>query len=49
MVYAEAFLDERLPSFIQGTVDALQFYGGVPKYLVPANYKTAVKSIQKMN
>lgn len=49
MVYAEAFLDERLPSFIQGTVDALQFYGGVPKYLVLANCKTAVKSIQKMN
>lgn len=47
MVYAEAFLDERLPSFIQGTVDALQFYGGVPKYLVPDNCKTAVKKHTK--
>ena len=42
MVYAEAFLDEKLPSFITGTVNALNFYGGSPKYLVPDNCKTAV-------
>lgn len=33
MVYAEAFMDEKLPSFIQDTVNAIQFYGGVTKYL----------------
>ena len=42
LIYAEAFKDEKLPSFIAGTVHALQFYGGIPKYLVPDNLKTAV-------
>ena len=42
LVYAECFLDERLPSFMQGTVNAITFYGAVPKYLVPDNCKTAV-------
>lgn len=42
-IYAEVFIDEKLPSFIAGTVHALQFYGGVPKFLVPDNVKTAVK------
>lgn len=41
-IYVEIFLDEKLPSFITGTVHALEFYGGIPKYLVPDNLKTAV-------
>ena len=40
-VYAEVFLDEKLPSFITGVVHALEYYGAVPKYLVPDNLKTA--------
>ena len=47
LVYAEIFLDEKLPSFIAGTVHALQFYGGIPKYLVPDNCRTAVKKHSK--
>lgn len=42
LIYAEAFLDEKLPQFIAGTVNAIQFYGGIPRYLVPDNLKTAV-------
>ena len=42
LIYAEAFLDEKLLSFISGTVHALQFYNGIPKYLVPDNLKAAV-------
>lgn len=42
LIYAEIFLDEKLPQFIAGTVHALSFYGAVPKYLVPDNLKTAV-------
>ena len=42
LIYAEAFPDEKLTSFINGTVHALQFYQGIPKYLVPDNLKTAV-------
>ena len=42
LIYAEAFLDEKLKSFISGTVNAIEFYGGITKYLVPDNLKTAV-------
>lgn len=41
-VYAEVFRDETLPNFIAGVVHALDFYGAIPKYLVPDNLKTAV-------
>lgn len=41
-IYAEVFLDEKLQSFTAGTIHALQFYQGIPKYLVPDNLKTAV-------
>ena len=42
LIYAEAFLDEKLLQFIEGTVHAVQFYGGVTKYFVPDNLKTAI-------
>lgn len=41
-IFAEIFPDETLPNFIKGVADAIEFYGGVPKYLVPDNLKTAV-------
>jgi len=41
-VYAEIFYDEKTPSFIAGVVHALEYYGAVPKYLVPDNLKTAI-------
>lgn len=47
LIYAEIFLNEKLPSFIEGTVHAIQFYGGIPKYLVPDNLKAAVKKHTK--
>ena len=43
LVYAEIFLDEKTPNFIAGVTHAIQFYGGVAKYLVPDNLKTAIK------
>ena len=42
LVYAEAFENEKLPNFISGTVHALEYYGAVPKYLIPDNLKTAI-------
>ena len=42
LIYAEAFTDEKLPNFIAGTVHALEYYGAVPKHLVPDNLKTAI-------
>ena len=47
MVYAEIFENERSESFIKGTVHALEYYGAVPKYLVPDNCKTAVTKHSK--
>lgn len=41
-IYAEAFPNEKLESFVIGTVHALEFYQGIPKYLVPDNLKAAV-------
>lgn len=42
LVYAEAFEDEKLPRFIAGTVHALEYYGAIPKYLVPDNLRAAI-------
>lgn len=40
--YVEAFLDEKLGSWLCAHVHALAFYGGVPRVIVPDNTKTAV-------
>ena len=40
LVYAECFLNEKLPSFMQGTINAITFYWAVPKYFVWDNCKT---------
>ena len=45
-VYAEVFA-KKLPSFITGVVHALEYYGAVPKYLVPDNLKTAISMHSK--
>lgn len=42
LMYAEAFPNEKLPSFIEGCTHAVSFYGGVTKYFVPDNLRTAV-------
>ena len=42
LIYAEAFPNEKLPSFIAGCSHAVSFYGAVTKYFVPDNLKTAV-------
>lgn len=40
--YTEAFLDQKLRSWIKANDNALQYFGGVPLMLVPDNTKTAV-------
>ena len=40
--YAEAFPDEKEPHWIAGNVNALHYFGGVPRMAVPDNCKTAV-------
>ncbi len=47
LIYAEIFPDEKLPHFIEGVTNAVRFYGGVTKYFVPDNLKTAVTTHTK--
>ncbi len=42
LMYAEPFRDEKQPSWIAGHVHAFEYFGGVPKTLVPDNLKTGV-------
>lgn len=44
MPYVEATLDEKTETFIRCNVNALKYYGGVPRYVIPDNLRTAVKS-----
>lgn len=46
-MYAEIFEDERIPNFVAGTVHALEYYGAIPKYLVPDNAATAITKHSK--
>ena len=39
--YCEGFRDEKLPSYIKGHIHAFEYYGGLPKYVVPDNTKCA--------
>jgi transposase len=41
--YVEAQWSQNLESFIQGHIHVFEFFGGVPKLLVPDNLKSAVK------
>jgi len=43
LIYAEPFRDEKLPSWIAGHVNAFQYFGGVPKTLVPDNLRAGVR------
>jgi len=42
LLYAEPFHDMKMESWIQGHVNAFEYFGGVPRLLVPDNTKTAV-------
>lgn len=42
--FVEAFPDEKADKWIKGHVDALGWYGGVPKIIIPDNTRTAVTS-----
>ena len=46
-VYSEVFLNEKIHNFVAGVVHALEYYGAVPKYLVPDNLKTAITKHDK--
>ena len=42
--YAEAFPSECMESWITAHIHAFQYYGGIPRQLVPDNLKTGVKT-----
>ena len=47
IIYAQPFGDMKMESWIQGHVNAFEYYEGVPLLLVPDNAKTAVKKANK--
>ena len=42
--YVEAFPNEQEPAWIAAHVNALHYYGGVPRVIIPDNCRTAVKT-----
>ena len=47
IIYAEPFDDMKMESWIQGHVHAFEYFGGVPRLLVPDNAKTAVSKANR--
>jgi transposase len=47
LTYIEAVYSQKKPDFIQATENALHFFGGVPRVLVPDNLKSAVQKANK--
>jgi len=41
--YVEPTLDEKQETMIQCHINAMHYYGGVPKYMIPDNLTTAIK------
>jgi transposase len=41
-IFLRFFFDARMPSFLQGHVDAFEYFGGVPRQLLYDNLKSAV-------
>jgi len=46
-MYAHPFPDMKMESWISGHVNAFEYYGGVPRLLVPDNTKAAVKKASR--
>ena len=47
--YVEGFLDEKIPNYIKGHIHAFEYYGGLPKHVVPDNTKCATIKNSKDN
>jgi transposase len=47
ILYAEPFLDMQLQSWIEANVNAFEYFGGVPRLVIPDNLKSAVRRVQR--
>ncbi len=47
LIYVQAVASQKKEYFIQATENALHFFGGVPKVLIPDNLKSAVEKADK--
>jgi transposase len=47
LIYVECLPDQKSESFVAGCENALQYYGGTPRALVPDNLKSAVTEASK--
>ncbi|GHV96765.1 integrase [Spirochaetia bacterium] len=47
LIYAEPFLDMRMESWIEAHINAFEYFGGVPRLLIPDNLKNAVSRVSR--
>jgi transposase len=47
LIYAEPFVDMSLESWIAGHVRGFEYFGGVPRLLIPDNLKSGVKRVRR--
>jgi transposase len=47
LIYAEPFLDMRLEAWIQAHINAFEYFGGVPRLIIPDNLKAAVTKVNR--
>jgi hypothetical protein len=47
IMYAEPFLDMRLEAWIEAHINAFEYFGGVPRLLIPDNLKSAVTRVSR--
>jgi transposase len=47
LIYAELFLDMSLEAWIEGHINAFEYFGGVPRLVIPDNLKAAVTKVNR--
>jgi transposase len=47
LIYAEPFVDMSLEAWIQAHINAFEYFGGVPRLIIPDNLKAAVTKVRR--
>jgi transposase len=47
LIYAEPFMDMGLQAWIQAHINAFEYFGGVPRLVIPDNLKAAVTKVRR--
>jgi transposase len=47
LIYAEPFLDMKQQAWVEAYINAFEYFGGVPRLVIPDNLKTAVNKVNR--